>query len=756
MDLEAGLISKIESKKDLLRLLDTQITVEFFSLEVNKSVYKEILGHYKSYGVVPSREVIGTVFPDFKFVESEEPLDFFIDAIKKRHKKNIVSQGIAEAIQLIKSDVDAAETKLQQTLFRAKKEVTSGFDVDIRNSGEDRKEDYLSKKEYGGIDGVSSGWNGLDDLTCGFHPGEFYCLIGVPKSGKGVRLEEDLPTPQGFKKAKDVIVGDYLFGSDGKPVRVTGVSDVHHLPCYNITFNDKVSIVTDSEHQWTVYERKNSKRVERVISTLEMFKQGVWIDDIVRRTRFAIPLAKPIEYEEQDLLVHPYILGLWLGDGTSREASISVGELDLEAVVNKIHSLGVPTTIYKNRSVYTVRLTDGNRKVQHGISIQAKLKKLGVINNKHIPSNYLSCSVSQRLDLLRGLMDSDGCSYKKVNAFYNNNVDLCRGVVELIHSLGGRGKIFPKVTKLNGKTYNSYQVIFQLPMSAFYLKRKQSSERLLGKRPYRYIIDIQEVSSEPTVCFTVDSEDSLYIASKSYIVTHNSWLLSHIAHYVWCKERVPTLVLTREMSPAQMRKRFDAIHCGLPYSLLRKGLLSKSQEEKYFQYLDEIKNDDVPFIFLGYSLTDSASPTVSSIIPKVERYLSDGGMLFIDGLYMLDDDSGEKDWRGVTNIARDIKGMSQRYPISTFVTTQAQIQGKGYIPDMENIAYAKYIAQYVDGLLSTSRSPEDRMADMAWIHMIAQREGDVGEFPINFAFDPIDFSQKQIRTIQDDEDEYEI
>lgn len=419
MDLEAGLISKIQSKKDLLRLLDTQITVEFFSLEVNKSVYKEILGHYKSYGVVPSREVIETVFPDFKFAESEEPLDFFIDAIKKRHKKNIVSQGIAEAIQLIKSDVDAAETKLQQTLFRAKKEVTSGFDVDIRNSGEDRKEDYLSKKEYGGIDGVSSGWNGLDDLTCGFHPGEFYCLIGVPKSGK-------------------------------------------------------------------------------------------------------------------------------------------------------------------------------------------------------------------------------------------------------------------------------------------------------------------------------------------------SWLLSKIAHHVWWEERKPTVVLTREMSPAQMRKRFDAIHCGLPYSLLRKGLLSKSQEEKYFQYLDEIKNDDVPFIFLGYSLTDSASPTVSSIIPKVERYLSDGGMLFIDGLYMLDDDSGEKDWRGVTNIARDIKGMSQRYPISTFVTTQAQIQGKGYIPDMENIAYAKYIAQYVDGLLSTSRSPEDRMADMAWIHMIAQREGDVGEFPINFAFDPIDFSQKQIRTIQDDEDEYEI
>jgi KaiC/GvpD/RAD55 family RecA-like ATPase len=418
MDLESALISKIGTKDDLLKLMDEQITVSFFELHGN--IYKEILGHYKSYGVVPERETLCAVFPDFKFTESNEPLDFFIDAIKKRHKKNIYNQGLAEIIQLMKTDVEAAEIKMQQTLRKSQNEISTGVDVDIRTSGDSRKEDYLSKKDFAGVDGISSGWDGLDNLTCGFHPGELFCLIGIPKSGK-------------------------------------------------------------------------------------------------------------------------------------------------------------------------------------------------------------------------------------------------------------------------------------------------------------------------------------------------SWLLSKIAHHVWWEERKPTVVLTREMSPGQMRKRFDAIHCGISYNSLRKGLLTKSEEERYFQYLDEIKDDPVPFVFLGYSLTDSASPTVSSIVPKVERYLLDGGMLFVDGIYMLDDDQGESDWRGITNVSKDLKGLSQRYDIATFVTTQAQIQGKGYIPDMENIAYGKYIAQYVDGLLSTSRSPEDRLAEMAWVHMLAQREGEVGDFPINFAFDPIDFSQKAVKTVeQDDYENYEM
>jgi replicative DNA helicase len=572
--------------------------------------------------------------------------------------------------------------------------------------------------------------------------------------GKGISVAEKLPTPTGYKLAGKIQVGDYLFGSNGKPTKVTFVSEVHNLPCYRVHFNDHTSLLTDSSHQWSVYEKADRESLTpQVMTSEDMYYIGTKTKD--RRNRFAIPLAQPLAYATKNLPVHPYALGLWLGDGTAREACITVGTVDRDAIIQQLAIFGVATVVKKlpDERTFNVRFSDGNRKKPRGSSVQAKLRELGLLNNKHIPSIYMFADIQQRIDLLRGLMDSDGSGYDKSPIFYNSNLSLCESVLELVHSLGGRGYITNKTTTLNGRTFFTYKVIFQLPFSSFYLQRKRQNERFL-QSPYRYITKIEREESTPTVCFQVEAADSLYVVGTACIVTHNTWLLVYQAHHIWKEERVPVVFVTKEMTPQAIRQRFDAIECKLSYDALRRGMLSPYHEEVYQTKLNEIANDEVPFIILGYSL-DNDTSTVSSLIPKVERYLSDGGVLFVDGLYLMDDDRGDEDWKRVVNIARDLKLLALQYKIPVVATTQAQIQeNKSYIPDISNIAYGKYIAQYVDALLSQSQNPQQKIAEIMYLNILAQREGDIGSFPINFRFDPLDFSQKAVTVIEyDDEGE---
>src|SRR3954471_16053929 len=69
---------------------------------------------------------------------------------------------------------------------------------------------------------------------------------------KGLAVDTPLPTPSGWTTMGKVGVGEELIGHDGRPTRVTQKSQVHHRPCYRITFGDGSTVVCDNVHLWTV------------------------------------------------------------------------------------------------------------------------------------------------------------------------------------------------------------------------------------------------------------------------------------------------------------------------------------------------------------------------------------------------------------------------------------------------------------------------------------------------------------------------
>ena len=178
-----------------------------------------------------------------------------------------------------------------------------------------------------------------------------------------------------------------------------------------------------------------------------------------------------------------------------------------------------------------------------------KLRELNLLNNKHIPQIYLQASISQRWELLKGLMDTDGyCSKSGECEFVQKNKAVTEGLVELLSSLGIKAKVSTKTPKLNGKECTMvYRVHFFTDKLSPCFKLQRKIERLktvLNKRmEYKSIVDITPAESVPVKCIGIEHPTQLYLAGERFTVTHNTPVASAITLAEWCCGEMGTKIL---------------------------------------------------------------------------------------------------------------------------------------------------------------------------------------------------------------------
>ena len=202
---------------------------------------------------------------------------------------------------------------------------------------------------------------------------------------KCLALDTPIPTPDGWCAMGDLRAGDTVFDDLGRPTEVLAAHEVRHgLPCYRVTFDDGSAITCDSAHLWTVEVRSKHNGVQRIhietLTTEQMRTEGFRADG---GALLSIPLAKPLVLPDADLLIDPYILGVWLGDGHSYSPTVYYGAADDETRINLL-AAGAEFT-RSGPSYYPA---------VHRVCIRAmgpKLRALGVFANKHIPTQYLIC-----------------------------------------------------------------------------------------------------------------------------------------------------------------------------------------------------------------------------------------------------------------------------------------------------------------------------------------------------------------------------
>ncbi len=322
-----------------------------------------------------------------------------------------------------------------------------------------------------------------------------------------------LTANKGWKNHGELEIGDCVFSPSGKPVRVLALSErFTNNKCYEIEFLDGAKITAGSGHLWRTF--KKIRRRDGLARKIELQPVIMTTEQMFGcKGRIDVGRCLPLEYDKQNLPIDPYVFGAWVGDGTSDRASITGVDKEL---FSEIERRGY--SVSPSSKIITYKI-DG---------LKECLKQLGVIKNKHIPRIYMTASISQRLDLLRGLMDTDGCCDTRGTAMFSQKKEhIARSVYELAASLGMMPRFRIKRSKYNGKDYISYDVSFQAKKESnpFLIKRK--ADRAIKKSHYhniRTVKKITPVSSVPTRCIQV--EGNLYVVGKQLIPTHNSTVIT--------------------------------------------------------------------------------------------------------------------------------------------------------------------------------------------------------------------------------------
>lgn len=347
---------------------------------------------------------------------------------------------------------------------------------------------------------------------------------------EALALDTPVPTPTGWTTMGKIQVGDPVLGADGLAATVIKATDVQHdRACYLVTFKDGTSVVASDGHQWLtrITGQPHKHTIARVRTTQEMLDDG---------RRMSIPVAPPVKLDEvTNLPIEPYMLGFWLGDGTSKSATITVGDQDALETVTKIESLGYTTSRQKSaKTAHTYGVSvegAGKGKWREGsgypTSLQGLLRKHNLLQNKHIPAEYKRASFDQRVELLQGLMDSDGCATKAGYCFFaQTSKQLTDDVAELLRSLGQIITVkFEKCARSRAGGF--YRVGFQARwgLQPFALKRKVDRVVPRGHTDgWMAVTSIEPFPSVPVRCIAVDSNDHLFLAGEGWHVTHNSGL----------------------------------------------------------------------------------------------------------------------------------------------------------------------------------------------------------------------------------------
>lgn len=345
--------------------------------------------------------------------------------------------------------------------------------------------------------------------------------VSLPKrAGKLIAKDVPVLTTKGFKKHGDIVPGDYVFGINGKPVKVL-YKHPDDYAVYRVKFSNGEEILTSAEHEWLVFDKTKNK--ERIVETQDMIQEGLCRGN---RWAFILPRPAPVDMPEQILPVAPYSLGAWLGDGTTSRPVMTNDRNDLQII----------DRMAKDGYIIGNQFTDknyGTAVTQFSREFTECLRSVGMCFrdskwNKYIPEVYFTASVSQRLELLAGLIDTDGYVEKGKHRVAISTVipKLRDDIIRLVSTFGWdcryhTEKATTSSSEIIGRK-DVYVITFVPDIDIpTVLARKRVAPTKLPRRVSVRRIDRLDC---PVIGNCITVEGGLYRVGYRQVITHNSQL----------------------------------------------------------------------------------------------------------------------------------------------------------------------------------------------------------------------------------------
>ena len=667
-------------------------------------------------------------------------------------KERAILRRLVEAGTRIVQMGYAGEGDVDDVVDRAQAEV---YEVTERRTAED----YLPLRDLmdgalteieaianrgGQMVGVPTGFADLDALTNGLHPGQLIIVAARPAIGKALAVDTPIPTPTGWTTMGEIQPGDAVLDEQGRPTRVVAVSETWlNRPCHQVTFSDGSSVVADEEHEWLTetrasrksaqaaavgYNRYRNQRTFAEVRTTREIAETLRCPTQDARLNHSIANAAPLDLPGAELPIAPYVLGVWLGDGTSAAAHFTSADPEIAMFV-EAEGLDAPhlgnlryglrlrgaheipdrecevcgTTFQPKRSsVRTCGRTCGGKlpkdqgraadasclecggrttgvlrcrecERSHG-SFQAILRRVGVLDNKHIPPVYLRASEDQRRALLAGLLDTDGTITANGNVqFTTTSRRLADAAYELIVSLGHRCSISTK--RVNGRSeesstafnlnFTTLEEVFRLPRKALVHK-----ERMAGKSGARsgnrFITSVERVPSVPVRCIQVTNDSHLYLAGRAMVPTHNSTLAVDIARSASIKNGLTSVIFSLEMGRNEILMRMLSAEAQIALHHMRSGNMSDNDWQKLATKMGVVS--EAPLF-----IDDSPNLTMMEIRAKCRRLKQRHDLRLVVVDYMQLMTSGKKvesRQQEVSEFSRSLKLLAKELDVPVIAVSQ--------------------------------------------------------------------------------------
>ena len=360
-------------------------------------------------------------------------------------------------------------------------------------------------------------------------------LIVSPGSGKALKPDTKIPTPNGFKALKNLKVGDSVISPNGNSTKILGIRHNSSSDLYKFTFKDGRELTANKDHLWKCYTKKFNKTELldtsapdwRIRSTEEL----VHYFANPKNNKWYVPLAEPVEYAQKVYDIAPYTLGVLIGDG-SITGHPGFTSFDQEIVDRVSNEWGAENIVLSKsdpaKHYYGVK---GIKQALIALNLHGKLSY-----EKHIPEEYKYGSIEQRISLIQGLMDTDGTVNNKLGtpSFCTTSRTLAEDVREILWSLGcivhigqKKGRYTREGKYVNTRIAYNLSIRSKNPEMLFHLSRKKFLAR---KTQYTEGLALEIKSIIPdirseSICIMVENSDGLFLAGD-YVTTHNSMFLS--------------------------------------------------------------------------------------------------------------------------------------------------------------------------------------------------------------------------------------
>lgn len=375
----------------------------------------------------------------------------------------------------------------------------------------------VDKRIKGEVTPYKTKWNTFNKyLGGGLQKANIYIIGGRPGClayGTNVRMFDG-----SLKQVQDIKEGDLLMGVDSTPRKVEslcrGVQQMYLIKQLN-----GISYEVNEDH---VLSLKRSR-------TENCYKQGDILNISVKEyltksTKFKSnykAYKTKVEYSDKPTLIEPYFMGLWLGDGTTEGVGITTPDIEIKEYLEDLSNrLSKRLNIYDipDNKAYTISIRNkkGDKKDS---SYQVLLRKEGVLGNKHIPNHYLYNSRTKRLDLLAGIIDTDGylCKESCFEVTQKKKV-LADNIIDLARGLGFRVSCKEKL--VNNTLYYRMNISGNIHLIPTRIKRKQAGVCTPNKNHLVCGFDIIPTQVKEYYGFSLDG-DNLFLL-EDYTVTHNS------------------------------------------------------------------------------------------------------------------------------------------------------------------------------------------------------------------------------------------